>query len=360
MSIVEEKLGALLKLERERKGVKLDELAESLRIPVANLECIERGDVSKLPSEIYFGLFAKSYAEAVGVDYAATVLAIEDDLKDTPEPPKSTKKPVRPARDEPVSDDENVTTIAESRFGIDRDMWRKLMWAGAATVLVVGGFLVGRQLLRDMQRTTDISASATQEVSETTSPAPVGSREESYANYDWNVPAYEEPDELKLKLTARGSCWAAVFADGDTAIYRNLVAGRVYEVTAKYRLTLSVAVPRIVDIDLNGVRINPVSPSTGRIKMVRITQVNVDSFLNPPSLEPAAEETPTNPKPEIITPVNVLPETGDEIDTLRGLLNLLMGTGNEANTTSSPESLPSEINNEVDSASLPVGANDGR
>jgi len=60
MSELENKLGALLKLERERLQIDLTELSEELRITEANLINIEKGEVEKLPSKIYFGLFAKS------------------------------------------------------------------------------------------------------------------------------------------------------------------------------------------------------------------------------------------------------------------------------------------------------------
>lgn len=314
MSEVNVRLGALLKLERERQGIKLGELAEGLRLPEANLEYIERGDSASLPSEIYFGLFAKSYAEAVGIDYAATVQAIKEDLEEEPEPPKPKKKPTRSASEETIPELEDDSPAKSERFlGLKRDLWRKLGWGSAALVVVVGGFFVGRQLLRDMERPEDIAGDT--EPTEATSDAwPEGSREASYANYDWNVPKYEEPEDLRLKLTARGGSWAAVFADGDTAIYRNLVVGRVYEVTAKYRMTLSVAVPRMVDIDLNGVRINPVSPTTGRITRVRITQVNVDSFLNFAS-EAQSDSPPARPEPVAVTPASSPPDTTVTADT---------------------------------------------
>jgi len=80
MGELETKLGDLLKLERERLGKQLDDLSEALRIPEESLRAVEQGDVDSLPSTIYFGLFAKSYAESLGIDYGATVDAIKADL----------------------------------------------------------------------------------------------------------------------------------------------------------------------------------------------------------------------------------------------------------------------------------------
>ena len=76
MGEIETKLGELLKLERERQGKKLSVISENLRISEANLRAVEEGDMAAVPSEVYFKLFAKSYAEAIGIDYGATIEAI--------------------------------------------------------------------------------------------------------------------------------------------------------------------------------------------------------------------------------------------------------------------------------------------
>ncbi|MCK4462304.1 MAG: helix-turn-helix domain-containing protein, partial [candidate division Zixibacteria bacterium] len=75
MSELYVKIGKLLKMERVRQAIELGDLASDLKVSRGNLEAIEDGDIARLPSELYFKLFAKSYAEALGVDYEATVEA---------------------------------------------------------------------------------------------------------------------------------------------------------------------------------------------------------------------------------------------------------------------------------------------
>jgi cytoskeletal protein RodZ len=64
MKEIYKKLGELLALERQRRGLDLEEIAGELKIPEGTLQAIEQGDPSPLPSELYFKLFAKSYSSA--------------------------------------------------------------------------------------------------------------------------------------------------------------------------------------------------------------------------------------------------------------------------------------------------------
>ena len=74
------KFGELLRLERERQNLKIEDLASDLKISEGNLEALESGNRDDLPSETYFGLFAKSYAEALGIDYSRTMEALREEL----------------------------------------------------------------------------------------------------------------------------------------------------------------------------------------------------------------------------------------------------------------------------------------
>src|SRR5512136_392609 len=80
------KFGALLKLERERRGAKLEVIASDLKIPIETLQYLEAGQQDALPSELYFRLFAKSYAEYLGIDFTKTIEAIREELGELIEP----------------------------------------------------------------------------------------------------------------------------------------------------------------------------------------------------------------------------------------------------------------------------------
>ena len=61
-------VGDRLRVAREAKGQTLEELALQTRIPIRHLEHIERGEWDALPAATYSVGFARSYAQAVGLD----------------------------------------------------------------------------------------------------------------------------------------------------------------------------------------------------------------------------------------------------------------------------------------------------
>jgi len=67
-SIVESGVGALLKDERQRKGLDFGQVSEMTRIQPHILQALEREDWPSLPSPIFVKGFVRSYAHAVGLD----------------------------------------------------------------------------------------------------------------------------------------------------------------------------------------------------------------------------------------------------------------------------------------------------
>ncbi len=109
MSEVNKKLGILLKKERERQNIKIDDLSERLKISVSNLQSIEAGTTDGLPSDLYFSLFAKSYAESLGIDHSRTIEAIKLDCEETNDNSQKSK-----GSEKKQSDSSDEKTEAES------------------------------------------------------------------------------------------------------------------------------------------------------------------------------------------------------------------------------------------------------
>lgn len=271
------KIGKLLRIERTRQDIKLDDLAAELKISLAHLEAIENGDSTNLPSELYFKLFAKSYSESLGIDYEATVEAIEQDMA-------SSEQPAAAKADDPESESvsgEAAEERTESAItnGSRRQVSRLVYLLGAVVVLFVIVVAVNELFLKESETESVVDSTEVADVEPSTITPTVS---DELAGYDWNVPVYAEPVALTLVLVARTESWATVLSDGDTAVYRTLTPGRRYEVTAKYRMRVSVGVPSAVSIELNGQPVNLRNPESGRIAGIKIDQINLDRFLARP------------------------------------------------------------------------------
>ncbi|MBL8602530.1 MAG: helix-turn-helix domain-containing protein [Myxococcales bacterium] len=62
-----ESIGTYLRREREQRGIGLEEIADTTRIPLGSLEQLESGDYTALPGETFVKGFLRSYARALGV-----------------------------------------------------------------------------------------------------------------------------------------------------------------------------------------------------------------------------------------------------------------------------------------------------
>jgi len=295
MSELYRKFGELLKLERQRKGIKLEELSEQLKISEGNLEHIERGEVSSLPSHLYFNLFAKSFAEALGIDFERTIEAIKEDLgesidqeepalKGAPAAKKPKKRPDKPRKEEAEAEDSSASI-------------KKLMYWFIAIVVVFVAFLAVYMIFFQSESPRSVDSPARPEVTKTTGEESVGTTDDS--QFEWDVPDYKEPQLMRLRLVPRNESWSTVIADGDTVIFRNLIPGRVYEAEGMYRLIVSIGIPSQVDVELNGQAVDLRNPESGRVSRVEINQLNLEDILAGPQEPPVdvagsvEQETPS-------------------------------------------------------------------
>lgn len=294
MSELEKKLGELLRLERERRKLSLEEISAQLKISEENLQSVEMGAIDKLPDRLYFTLFAKTYSETIGIDYERTIEAIRDDLGESPEPSIDDTKADNRESNVPSADDQDPGT------GATRDhnsFLKPALWGfGGLIAAFVAFLLINTLVFQDTEVLTD-EQDATPAILETKVDQSThnvdGSEtaEGATDGFNWDVPDYQPPEDLKLTLNVRGQSWATILADGDTALFDNLRAGRKYEVTARHRLRISIAVPSVVDISLNGQEANIADSASGRIRRVVVDQTNVASILARPMAPPVQRQS---------------------------------------------------------------------
>ncbi len=305
MNEVYTKLGKLLKLERERRKLTLTTVSEELKISETNLEYIEAGDRDSLPSELYFDLFAKSYAELLGIDYAKTLEAIREDVGEpletevsldeeekAPSPRKARRKKRKTETGEEGVEEGEEEEETEEGEGLSR----KLIWLFSGVVGAFVIFIVFYAIFLAGDRTPPPGAPG-ETASEEAAGGVTAAQKAEFASYDWNTPGYTPPPPLTLKLISREESWSTVVADGDTSLFRTLIPGRQYTVEAKYRLKVSIAHPAVVQVTLNGQPVNLRDPETRRISRVEINQANVNEFLNAPLEETSQTPAVTPPRP---------------------------------------------------------------
>ena len=80
--------GERLKRHRETRGVSLESISKSTKVSVSLFVGLERGDCSRWPGGLYSRAYARSYAEAVGLNPNDTVEEFNAVFGDTPRTPQ--------------------------------------------------------------------------------------------------------------------------------------------------------------------------------------------------------------------------------------------------------------------------------
>jgi hypothetical protein len=66
-------LGERLKRHRERRGISLDQISKSSKVPVSLFAGLEAGDCSRWPAGLYARSYVRAYADAIGLNPDETV-----------------------------------------------------------------------------------------------------------------------------------------------------------------------------------------------------------------------------------------------------------------------------------------------
>jgi transcriptional regulator with XRE-family HTH domain len=192
-------VGERLREAREAKGMTLEEVASQTRIPTRHLRHIEVGDWDGLPAVTYSVGFARSYANAVGLDGPAIGAEVRRQLGSGRRSagPAEYYEPADPARVPP----------------------RPLAIAAAIiALLLVAGYLIFRSGVEDGAAT----GSGTGEV-EVPMPPPTA------------APLSQPPSSAtgSVVLTASDTVWIRITAAGSPPLYEGeLAAGQRFEVPA--------------------------------------------------------------------------------------------------------------------------------
>jgi len=263
-------IGKLLKNERERQDLTLEDVSEKTKINVKFLAAIEQETKEDFPGDLYYDLFCKSYADALGLEYAkikAGTFSSEDEpeqkaeaSKDKPvAPPEkskkgrsksgagkisgtATEKPAAKQSDDSRATSLNVAETPESTESDDGEERKKPDWI-KMTIGIAGAVFGLFLIVMYFSLTTgpsDDSEDPGGGETEHVQPAqddgddelPVeGSGDDSQTG---DAPALTEPaldtftegpvrmypESLEVVLSSSEEFWASIVSDGDTVFQR--------------------------------------------------------------------------------------------------------------------------------------------
>jgi transcriptional regulator with XRE-family HTH domain len=267
-------IGEVLAAARRDQHKSLKDAAESTKIMKQYLEALEAGLPDKLPSYAYFRLFARSYAQYLGLDPSLFVEIEEKDMASAASSSDDTKSV---AFD--IETGETVSKEQAKKFG------RSLIYLASAIIVIFIGFIGYSQLFVGNGNESGQDESETS-AGEIHSPA-----DNEPNQVELNVPddPYEPAGKLKMHMMVNQEVWAMVVRDGDTVLNRRLNPGEERRWEADYRYHLTLGISTAVDLYVNDLKLAPLTERAQTISGLEINQVNYEDFL-PSNLEASPTE----------------------------------------------------------------------
>jgi len=279
-------IGEILAAARREQNKTLKEASESTKIMEHYLAAVESGKPDQLPSQAYFPLFARSYAQFLGID-PNLLEEIEEKHIDS----KNSSPDNGAVETSGAERKENLHQVQARKFG------KSLVYLVSAIIVIFAAVIVYIQLFMDDDR-----PDAIQEV-EISEPAKPEQTETDIL--DIKAEPYQPPEKLRMRMEVKQDVWALVVRDGDTVLNRRLVAGdqRSWESDYRYRLTLGISTA--VDLFVNGQKLAPLTEQARTISGLEINQVNYRDFLAPdetssPVSSPRRSVAEQNPAESVI------------------------------------------------------------
>ena len=252
-------IGEILASARKEQKKELADVSESTKIMVKYLEAIEAGDPTNLPSPTYFLLFARSYAQNIGIDPG-----VIDEMADRD-----------PSHAQGTGNGEKADDVDEAD-PVDpnaRNFGKSILILIIIIVVVFAALLIYNFGFGDSddQAASDGADSMAVHTSLSTPT--------DFEKSGIEVTPYTPPEPLKMHLVARQDVWTFVVRDGDTVLNRELKAGEQRSWEAKYRYYLTLGISTAVELTLNGEPVGQLTDRARTVSNIEINQINYKDFL---------------------------------------------------------------------------------
>lgn len=318
--------GELLKSERIKKDLSIQDVAYALKLSVRIITAIENGDIDDLPAKTFVRGFVKSYADYLKIDSDAVLKQFQEEMGSTHPVPKTIATPVNSvtnaetatATSSKVAFRQNVESINGSKMegGLTR---KNIIYFAVVTSLVIVITIINKvanHYQNEIPQVTDasadgvpvnteavvasspsvvatetvptdiasaLSASSTLtggvEISSTASPATTVAAKPTASTTTTTAPALSGPESTATAEKSKGQAVEVLieakkdsyidYAKGNTTDFKRLtLKANTYQILkSQAGLHLRAADGSAVSITVNGVSKGPMAPANKFVEM---------------------------------------------------------------------------------------------
>lgn len=290
IDITKDRLGEILAARRHQLGLKIEEIAEDIKIRAEYLRFLEQEAFDKLPTPEYGRLFLKSYAERLGLNINDIYALYDVHHRPAWVPPARTRVTANDAG-MPIG----PTPRLPAAKPIPSKVWLYVIFGIVALALVIFGVmkLVESRKSADAAPSTPTSTAVQRPVREpepaTTALATSSSDTATAVAADTSTAAATVtdtaevliPDVMELSLAFDRPTWVELFADNDSITSRIYQAGEILTAKGLDRFILSLGHTDGVQAAANGRPLKPFRSWTVGFKRMLVTADSIAAWLVP-------------------------------------------------------------------------------
>jgi cytoskeletal protein RodZ len=279
IDITKDRLGEVLAARRHQLGLRLEEIAEDIKIRADYLRAIEQEAFDKLPTAEYSRLFLKSYAERLGLNINDIYALYDVHHRPAWEPFKAratvadTNQPIGP------------TPRLPAAKPIPTKFWIYLAVGLVAIALMIFGAIKLMKSADGSPEQSERVATPPPVVTESAPPEQVEAQQVA-ASVPETTSTTDEiviDAEMHLALTFDRDTWVNLVADNDTIASGIFRAGQTVQAKGLDRFILSLGHTDGVQANVNGRRLKPFSSWTKGFGGMVITADSVAVWMLPAS-----------------------------------------------------------------------------
>jgi len=279
IDVTTDRLGEILAARRHQLGLRIEEIAEDIKIRADYLRWIEQEAFDKLPTVEYGRLFLKSYAERLGLSINDIYALYDVHHRPAWEPP---------SRHRAASGETGFPTGPTPRMPAAKPIPAKVWIYVIVGLVAIAVVIFGVIKLMNADSTSGNDSRTTDDppqVVANPAPAPVQPPVEAQAVVTNSVPVTTDEividAEMLLTLSFDRETWVKLVADNDTIASGIYYAGQKLEAKGLDRFTLSLGHTDGVQASVNGAHLKPFSAWTRGFGGMVITADSVASWMIP-------------------------------------------------------------------------------
>lgn len=243
-------LGQDLKRERELRGISLEEISNSTKISLKQLEAIEQDRLDDLPGEFFIKAILKAYANSIGLEEDTVMNKYYEEslLQETSTESKHHKEKVKP----PIP--------------------KKII--GIAVLVFISIIILIFVYLTTWEKRTPIPQEEIRPWALLKKKAPI-----SFPGINSSEPSVIKGEKLALEISFTEETWLQVYADGELEVEDTKMPGEMILVEASEELLIHLGNAGGVAYRLNDRKGKPFGASGVTVRNIRITIENFREFI---------------------------------------------------------------------------------